>query len=81
MRGAYARLATQPAAWVTLADLRDALAGLSRSEVDGALRTLARQPGVQLIPVANLKSLEQRDKDAALRLGGDDNHVLSIEAS
>ena len=57
VRAAYARLAKQPAAWVTLADLRDELVGLSRTEVDLALRGLARSPGVRLIPVANLKSL------------------------
>ena len=38
-------------------------------------------PGVQLIPVANLKSLTPADRDAALSLGGEDNHALSIEGA
>jgi hypothetical protein len=81
VRAAYAGLATHPGAWVALADLRAALPGLSRSDVDTALRTMARTTGVQLIPVANLKSLRQRDREAALHLGGEDNHVLAIEAA
>jgi hypothetical protein len=35
---------------------------------------------VRLIPVANLKSLTVRDREAALRLGGEDNHAIAIEA-
>lgn len=81
VRAAYAGLATHPGAWVALADLRAALPSLSRSDVDTALRSMARSTGVQLIPVANLKSLRPRDREAALHLGGEDNHVLAIEAA
>jgi hypothetical protein len=31
--------------------------------------------------VANLKSLTQRDRDAAIRIGGEYNHVIAIGAS
>jgi hypothetical protein len=81
VRAAYARLSPHTGAWVSLADVRDALPMLSRAEVDSGLRVLARTPGAQLIPVANLKALTQRDRDAAIKLGGEDNHVLSIEAA
>jgi hypothetical protein len=81
VRAAYARLSPHTGAWVSLADVREALPALSRAEVDSGLRVLARTPGAQLIPVANLKALTQRDRDAAIKLGGEDNHVLSIEAA
>jgi hypothetical protein len=78
IRSAYAALPKQPDGWVGLADLRDRLVGLSRSEVDAALGAMARKSGVRIIPVANTQSLQQRDRDAALRLGDEDNHVISI---
>ena len=81
IRSAYRTLAVAPNGWVGLADLRAALGHAGRAEVDSALVRLARQPGVRLIPVANLKSLTARDRDAAIRVGGEDNHVIAIEAS
>lgn len=79
IRSAYKSLATEPGGWVGLADLRAKLGELDRSEVDDALRRMDLSPRVHLIPVANLKSLTERDRAAALRLGGEDNHALSIE--
>ena len=55
---AYQKLATEPAGWVSLADVRDLLDDIPRS--DAGRRAQARRrfrPGVRLIPVANLKSL------------------------
>lgn len=80
IRAAYRSLARQPADWVGLADLRERLGDAPRGEVDAALRRIAVKPGVRLIPIANLKSLTPRDREAALRLGGEDNHALAIEA-
>ena len=45
------------------------------------LKWMAVQPGVRLIPVANLKSLSTRDREAALRFGGEENHAFAIEGS
>jgi hypothetical protein len=81
IRAAYAKLATEPAGWVSLADLRDQLADIPRAELDTALKWMAVQPGVRLIPVANQKSLSTRDREAALRFGGEDNHAFAIEES
>jgi hypothetical protein len=82
IRQAYHALANQHRGnpWVALAPLRAALpAHYNREQVDQALRALAGVPGVHVIPVANLKSLTQADRDAALWLGGENNHVLMIE--
>jgi hypothetical protein len=78
IRTAYDGLAPAPGEWVGLADLRDRLADLDRSTVDTALRSLARRDGVRVIPVANTKSLTDRDRAAALRIGAEDNHTLAI---
>jgi hypothetical protein len=78
IRDAYAALAPRPGGWVGLADLRERLATVERSEVDAVLRSMARQDGVRIIPVANTKALESRDRAAALRIGEEDNHTLAI---
>jgi hypothetical protein len=78
IRAAYAELASAPGDWVGLADLRDRLGDLDRASVDDALRALLRHEGVRIIPVANTKALHPRDRAAALRIGDEDNHTLSI---
>lgn len=70
-----------PGYWVPLADLREALSGLSREEQDAALLAMATKPGVHVIPWDNTQALRQRDHDASLRFGGDDNHAIRIEAA
>ncbi|WP_405105562.1 hypothetical protein OG559_18990 [Micromonospora sp. NBC_01405] len=81
VRAAYRELAATPGAWVGLADLRDHLDNTDRAAVDAALRALVRQDGVRIIPVANSKSLTARDRAAAVRIGDEDNHALSIGAA
>jgi hypothetical protein len=76
---AYEKLPKGPAGYVGLADLRDQLADLKRADVDEALRQLSRLPGVHVSPVANRKSLTQRDRDAAVRIGEDENMMISVE--
>ncbi|MDI9899404.1 hypothetical protein QM716_06015 [Rhodococcus sp. IEGM 1409] len=76
----YAELAATPGAWVRLARLRPALAGTSRTEFDRALTQLQRRPNVNLIPEENQKTLTSDDRDAALFLGNQHNHLISIEA-
>lgn len=78
VREAYALLAVRPGEWVGLADLRDQLPGVSRADVDEALMALLDQDGVRIIPVANTKALTVRDRAAAIDIGGEANHALSI---
>jgi hypothetical protein len=80
VRGAYAKLAPEPRAWVGLAALRDALDGESRAEVDRALHRLNRAADVNIIPESNQKVLTQDDRDAAVRIGGEDRHLIAIGA-
>ncbi len=78
IRVAYRELARVPGDWVALADVRDAVADLDRPAVDAALHTMSRAADVDLIPVANSKALDARDREAALHLGGEDIHALAI---
>ena len=79
LRDAYDSLASRPGAWVNLTRLRDALPHLSRDEVDEALLRLDLEPWAYLIPEANQKMLSETDRDAAIHVGGEDKHLLSIE--
>jgi hypothetical protein len=78
IREAYRELANTPGEWIGLADLRDRLADFDRTTVDEALRALERQDDVRIIPVANSKALSPRDREAALRIGNEENHTLAI---
>lgn len=78
---AYASLASEPGAWVKLADLRSLLGGLSRSDVDNALIAMNRRSGVNIVPESNQKTLSDADRVAAVRIGEQDKHLLSIGGS
>ncbi|MFC0108319.1 hypothetical protein [Kibdelosporangium aridum] len=81
IRSAYRKLAKSPRDWVGLVDLRPMLGDASRQDVDAVLKELSRTGQVHLVPMSNRKALTQADHDAAIRIGGDDNHRLSIEVS
>jgi hypothetical protein len=80
VRRAYRSLASTAGSWVGLADIRDQLAGVSKREVDGVLRLMARMPGVQIEEETNQKALTPRDRNAAVNIGDRDQHVLAIGA-
>jgi hypothetical protein len=77
VRRAYADLAAEPEGWVSLTNLRRQLDGLPRHDVDQALKDLDGN-GVTLIPEENQKTLTAEDRAAAVRIGGEDNHLLSM---
>lgn len=75
---AYRALADEPGAWVSLRRLRPFFADLPRDDLDAALRQLSRSEGVTIAPESNQKTLTEADTAAALRLGGQENHLLAI---
>ncbi|WP_349879531.1 hypothetical protein ABIH81_06850 [Micromonospora sp. HUAS YX12] len=75
---AYRALADEPGAWVSLRRLRPFFADVPRDDLDEALRRLSRSEGVTIAPESNQKTLTGADTGAALRLGGQDNHLLAI---
>ncbi|WFF08035.1 hypothetical protein O7622_05530 [Micromonospora sp. WMMD1076] len=75
---AYRALADEPGAWVSLRRLRPFFADVPRDDLDEALRRLSRSEGVTIAPESNQKTLTEADVAAALRLGGQENHLLAI---
>jgi hypothetical protein len=78
IRDSYDSLAARPGAWVSLTRLRTALS-LPRNDVDDALHRLAMRQLIHLIPESNQKTLTAADRAAAIHIGGEDKHLLSIE--
>lgn len=76
----YAAMALAPerGAWVNLTRLRNALPYLTRTEIDAALREIDRQREADLIPEANQKTLSETDRANAIRIGGEDKHLISV---
>lgn len=75
---AYDALKGEPGGWVSLTRLRSFFGDVSRATMDDALRKVSREPGVTVAPQSNQKMLTDADHDAALHIGGQDKHVLSI---
>jgi hypothetical protein len=80
IRNAYERLADGPATPVKLSALRAEIEDVSREDLDAELIRMADQPGVHLRAVVNQQTLTDADRQAAVRLGGEDRHNLQIEA-
>lgn len=78
---AYHRLVSDPGAWVGLAELRGALPDVEAPEFDAAVHRVAELPSVFLTPEMNQKLLTDADRAAAVRLGGEAKHLLSVKAS
>ncbi len=72
------RIASEPGAWVSLTRLRNALpATYTRDAVDTALLNLDRKRAVDIAPESNMKILDYADRAAALRIGGQDKHLVA----
>ncbi len=81
IRTAYGKLARRPGDWVRLVELRPLLNGASPHDVDGVLKELSRTKQVHLVPDSNRKMLTGEDHAAAVKIGGEDNHLIAIEES
>jgi hypothetical protein len=75
---AYAEL---PGELVSLARLRDELPDIPRPSLDAALLDLDRQRAIQLEPDPHRIALTDRAKAAAIPLGGEDMHLITIGRS
>jgi hypothetical protein len=81
IRRAYGELADEPGALVSLARLRDELSDIPRKSLDEALLDLDRQRSIQLKADPNRKALNDGAKAAAIPLGGEDMHLITIGPS
>ena len=78
IRAAYAELAKEPGSPVLLRLLRGRLPEVPREEVDAALLRLVLMPGVYLEPESKQRMLTAGDRDAAITVGGEIRHLLTI---
>ena len=79
IRQAYRDLASRPWDWVELRELRTQLGDWPRREVDLEIIRMFREKDVHLTLHEDRGRLTQADRDAALRLGVDDMHLISME--
>lgn len=81
IRGAYDRVVRQQGkrrgAWVKLSDLRPEVGG-HRRLVDAALVQLNRAADVNVIPESDQKTLTRADWDAAVSIGNQAKHLITI---
>jgi hypothetical protein len=78
IRKAYGEIAPRAGAWVMLARLREALGHSDRAQVDAALIQLSRAPDVDIVPESNQKVLTPDERAAAVSIGNQDMHLISI---
>jgi hypothetical protein len=71
-------LTTDQLGRASLADLRDALDDLPRPDIDQALHDLAIAREIDLEPEVIRKLLTNRERTAAIHLGGEDHHYLTL---
>lgn len=75
----YRSLAATAGEFVSLRELRLRLADRARPDVDAALATMFTAQRINLIPQSNQQALSDADREAALRIGGEYKHLISIE--
>jgi hypothetical protein len=79
IRGAYKQLAGRPGGWVSLTALRPLLGDVEKADVDAVLRRMDRDRRVNVVPEDDQSILTAEDRAAAVKIGGQDNHILAIE--
>lgn len=67
--------------WISMVRMRNALStlGWSRERQDTELTRFLRQRKSIMIPESNQKAMDKRDRDAALHIGNEDKHLISIK--
>ena len=75
----YRSLAATAGEFVSLRELRLRLTDRTRPDVDAALTAMFTAQRVNLIPQSNQQALSDADREAALRVGGEYKHLISIE--
>jgi hypothetical protein len=79
VEAAYRELAPASGEFVRLRDLRERVADIPRPDVDSALVVLFTSQRINLIPQENQQALSAADRASALRIGGENKHLISIE--
>jgi hypothetical protein len=78
IRDAYLQVTPAMGRWVSLTDLRPLLAGINRKVLDAEILRLHVAQDLTLIPEENRRSITPEDRAAAIVVGGEPRHLLSI---
>jgi hypothetical protein len=78
IRAAYGQLTPGPGAWVRLAHLRKHLGDVVQADLDAALVRLNGADDVMIAPDSIQRGLTREDRDAAVRIGGEERHLLKV---
>lgn len=78
IRKVYDSLAPHPGAWLKHTDVRGKLGDVPREALDEAFRLLSRAEDVEMMPESNQKTLTDEDRRNAVRVGGQDTHLIAI---
>lgn len=81
IRAAYGELAPGPGAYIRLTQLRRHLKDVVQADLDAALQRLNGSPGVVIVPDSDQRGLTPADRAAAVRIGGEDRHLLKVGVS
>jgi hypothetical protein len=74
----YEELAKRPGDLVSLSRLRGKLVDVARTDLDRVLKAMDRERIIQLDPDPNRKALPPEAREAAINIGGEDKHLLTI---
>lgn len=55
--------------------------GMSRAEQDAQLKRMSKEGKLSIVPEDNRKTLVQEDHDAAINVGGEPNHLVTLAGS
>jgi hypothetical protein len=78
IRDAYTQIAPAMGRWVSLVDLRFLLAGIDRKLIDAEILRMHVDQEAILIPEENRRAITPEDRAAAIAVGGEDRHLISI---
>lgn len=78
IQSAYQALRHPINEWVSLTDLRPLLGDADTADVDAVLKEMSRTREADIVPESNRKTLTDADHAAAVRIGGEPNHLISI---
>lgn len=78
IRKVYDSLAPHPGTWLKHTDIRRKLADAPSEALDRAFRALSEAEDVEMMPESNQKMLTAEEQRNAIRVGGQDTHLIAI---
>ncbi|GAB1817080.1 hypothetical protein [Herbidospora sp. RD11066] len=80
IRQAYNSIEDKPGGWLHFAKLRPLLTDIDRAEQDAVLLKMLLQPDVRIVPESVQRAMSQEERDAALYVLDEANHMIMIGA-